>query len=218
MKKRLLLFFLLVLPIFFSCANSESSVLPRGETFKKEYRVMPIYFYPADLAPNSLYLDAINKSLAVIQAWYSVQLDGLTFELDSAITVRGNHDLSWYQDPEKVLEDLSSFGLKPKPQILLIFIEGSGIRGIGHTLNFWAVLGERTLAGISGEYPADKLGFSKNSQRGAIAHELGHAFGLPHPEANEENKDSVMLSWAFFPKLILLDSEIEFLRNSPFFK
>ncbi|OHA78541.1 MAG: hypothetical protein A3G10_00630 [Candidatus Wildermuthbacteria bacterium RIFCSPLOWO2_12_FULL_49_9] len=88
----------------------------------------------------------------------------------------------------------------------------------------WAVVSDWVLEPISGvpnEWGIPCV-YSSGWQcgggvpKGTPAHELGHAFGLPHP--GEQYADQSIRQWhGNYPGVGLLPQEIEFLRDSPFF-
>lgn len=78
----------------------------------------------------------------------------------------------------------------------------SGIALIGD----WAL---DALAGYDNQECLAALDYlcNKSSQQGAVAHELGHAFGLVHPEDDPQANQSVMSSyWAAFPYVSLINT------------
>jgi len=98
------------------------------------------------------------------------------------------------------------------------------------------LIGDSSAAGItSGACPIDAAEDGTvwwchwNTYRGTIAHELGHTWGLPHPDALWVSPDSargwdcpmdgntVMQCHWGFPNDSLLDYEVEHLRSLPYF-
>jgi hypothetical protein len=78
-------------------------------------------------------------------------------------------------------------------------------------------LPEDDLLGLVGKHPTQK-----NPARwvGGLGHELGHAFGLPHPADTVRDADAIM--WAGFygkypDKAYLTESDKKILLQSPFF-
>ena len=206
----------------------QRSLANRGDN---EYRVRPVYFYPSDIVPNFLHLEAINRTMAVVQAWYATHLDGATFQWDPAVAMKGTYELSWYHksskgdtldriNTRKLANDVFSLYPEDKREVLLIFIEGSRTGGLGRS--FLAVVGNQGLEGISEDIDISipssaKLWLvNKDSQRGVVAHELGHAFALEHPADKQERSRTVMWNGWAFPDIGLLESEIEILRRSLF--
>lgn len=59
-----------------------------------------------------------------------------------------------------------------------------------------------------GQNPLDALSGSRDAQTGALAHELGHALGLPHPPAVPGRDTTVMWAWWTFPACGLLPDEV----------
>lgn len=110
---------------------------------------------------------------------------------------------------------------------LMFGVGGGGYAGANSngSTSGWAVVGDWSLEPISKVKNSwgipcdlsDGWQCKNNVARGTPAHELGHAFGLPHP--GEEYKDDSVMEWhGNYPKKGFLDSEIQFLQNSPFFK
>jgi hypothetical protein len=63
-----------------------------------------------------------------------------------------------------------------------------------------------------GQNPLDPNSGSRAAQTGALAHELGHALGLPHPALAADRAVSVMWSWWTFPSCGLASGEAEVAR------
>lgn len=87
----------------------------------------------------------------------------------------------------------------------------------------FAIMGDWALDGISDFrnnecWAAMGTACGRNPQRGAVGHELGHTFGLGHPES----QNSIMSFWWLFPYTSLenntLDPEKDVLRTSLFIR
>lgn len=133
-----------------------------------------------------------------------------------------------------MLKDLNSQGYMVKEgRILMIFWVGS--YGFAQGGGGFAVVGDWTIDGIAGKYEkgiyssgcqdsANSAVFCrKNATVGTVAHELGHAFGLPHPNLNDTNWClSVMGCGWDFPANQLLNTSINpeksILLSNPFFQ
>jgi hypothetical protein len=99
--------------------------------------------------------------------------------------------------------------------IWVIYSDGPGNKGRG--TSGVACLPEDDLLGLIGKHPTQK-----NPVRwvGGLGHELGHAFGLPHPTDTVRDADALM--WAgFYSKYpdhsYLTESDKKILLRSPFF-
>ncbi len=89
----------------------------------------------------------------------------------------------------------------------------------------WAISGDWVLEPISGK--ANEWGIpcrysdgwqcSGGVPKGTPAHELGHAFGLPHP-GSQYAAQTIMEWHGNYPGVGFIKQEVDYLKNSPFFK
>lgn len=128
-----------------------------------------------------------------------------------------------------VREELKNkgYGLGEEGNIYLIFVVGAGgyagancyggncntSPGGGTSTSGYAIMGDWALDAISGTVNRECAGYydrdfcGKSAQTGTIGHELGHAFGLEHPDGDPNEGDTIM-SWAFadFPFVSLINT------------
>ena len=113
--------------------------------------------------------------------------------------------------------------------IALIFSAGGGgYAGANQYENYagFAITGDwvlEPLSGITNNWGipcslSDGWQCARNVPKGTVAHELGHAFGLPHPDENQYLKDSIMKWHGDYPTVGFLPHEIKALLQSPFFQ
>ncbi|MGH7233618.1 MAG: hypothetical protein ACREJU_19990 [Nitrospiraceae bacterium] len=145
---------------------------------------------PSDRSFNPAYQTAISEALLNLQDWYADQLGGKTFTLRSPIVepvFTGKPSISYsptsftqyFFDVSNDAFALRGGGFFDANQVSVFYMdaEGDGSGGGGV-----AVLPAHDLRGLVGLEP---LGV--NRWIGGLGHELGHAFGLPHPPACEVN-------------------------------
>lgn len=147
-----------------------------------------------------------------------------------------NFDGLWVNTQTELLN--SGYPLWQTGYSHIIFVKGGGgWSGSSCTPNCyanWPSPGPASTSGVSllGDWALDAISGTVNrdcyaeletacfdqSQRGAIAHELGHTFGLAH---SIEQEGSVMSSWWLFPYVTLANTsgndEKSLLKQSPFF-
>jgi len=198
-------------------------------------KVRLIYLVPADSYPRKECINAMTEAIQHLQWWYSEQMEGKTFTLNDPVVeiVSTNHPAKWYaQNPageyylwfwNNVLAD--GFTLTDAkfndPNFVWVFYidaENDPEQYGGAGTNNIAVLPQHDLCGLIGE--SDR---PISRWIGGLGHELGHAFGLPHPPECEENPDcpecQSLMYFGFYnyPETFLLSEDQEILNQSPFF-
>ena len=163
--------------------------------------VSVVYFYPSDEQPNAYPADFI---MADVQGWYGVQV-GSTFKVGAAQVVKGKKTAAQYQDNiwGDVLRELGYYC-------------GTGIH---------VIIVHQSISFVGGgscdaDYQSSSAGgtamiaeeFFPDNRSSVVAHEMGHAFALPHSSC-----ESVMGCPWLYPDVGLLDVEIAALQASPYF-
>ena len=209
-----------------------------------------VYIYPTDRPLNPAYEDAIEHAGRNIQTWYKDQLgNGETFRLRNPVVEvhASSHTASWFsthptsggallQWAENARDDAMALtgAIYDDPSNAWIFYLDSdnacgqyGGTGGNHVAAMPAN-DLRGLAGIPGvktcpEDPDWWYTFPPCRWVGGLAHELGHAFGLPHPpgcEAGDPGCDANALMWegyASYPATYLRNDEKAILDGATFF-
>lgn len=213
--------------------------------------VRVLYATPTDRPFRDDYMLAIRRTMLHMRAWYAQQLGGRTFdiagELPQHCPLPREHD--WYAADawQRLEEDLQACGrvglvhdpaweVRPVPghvdTVWLIFPDVvESWCAVGGGYNWTLGRGGRGLAMAHGldlldlVTPAyiincDYRGWHNDG--GGIAHELGHAFGLPHPPGWDEGllipEDKALMAggWWLWPETYLLDYEKARLLGSRF--
>ncbi len=193
--------------------------------------VRVVYLVSADREEKPEYKAALEHAIRDLQKWYSKQLDGPTFRLNEPVVevVKSRENGDWfYGNPNGRNKDDWGFNnaLKEAKRLLgarfndpdniwVIYSDGPGNKGRGG--NGVTVLPEDDLLGLVGKHPQQK-----NPLRwiAGLGHEVGHAFGLPHPSDTKKDADALMWTGIYgrYPdKTYLTDQDKKILRRSPFF-
>ena len=165
---------------------------------------------------------ALRSAMAEIRQFYAAQFGGRTFRLNDLSVVQGLHPkehyhIIWngrniYEDgvefdgnmEHEVVSELHSRGF-PTPVAqnesgysVIIFVKGAGgwagAREFPQADGGWAILGDWAIDSIQGDVPEGAYWWSgRRVQTGAAAHELGHTFDLPHPDAYGYPFDSTIM-------------------------
>jgi hypothetical protein len=205
--------------------STPAAVAPR------EKSVRLIYLVSADRAVREDFKTAIEAAAKDLQAWYAKQLGGPTFRLNEPVVevVKSDKNAAWfYSHPNGDRQDDWGFnnGLAEAHRLVgarhfdpayvwVIYSDGPGNKGRGGS--GVTVLPEDDLLGLVGRHPSQK---DVKRWIAGLGHELGHAFGLRHPE--DTNKDGDALMWlgiyGKYPDQTYLTTEDKgILMKSPFF-
>lgn len=207
-----------------------------------------VYLVPADRVPRTDYVDRLTAAVEHLRIWFRNEMgDGTTFRLHAPVVevVRSSQVASWYRvnpsgDPvvwffNNVVTDaflLTGARFFDPNNTWVLYVDSDPACGqlTGATSGV-AVLPANDLRGLADEPnippcvgdPPDTAGVCR--WVGGLGHELGHAFGLPHPSACVDSDPTTVcsenalmwLGYTTYPEAYLLNEDRLALTDSPFF-
>ena len=199
--------------------------------------VRMIYATPSDVDPNPDYMAAMESAMGSIQEWFADRLDGRTLQVQEPAPQHcvlpkpedyyagedGYHrvivDLNpcvpiWYDTPYEVWAVYADVAYVCGESEL-------GRGGFGTT-----VLHRDDLEGITNAEGHASCGYHRPQSGwiGGLVHELGHAFGLPHPPGCDEGLETcdwaavMQTGYVDYPDTYLTEEDIAMLKESQWFQ
>jgi hypothetical protein len=212
-----------------------------------------LYFRAKDDPVDQTLLAAFERGLEDVRRWYGQQV-GKTFRREALVEVVGRKTIAeycgelicqpaseWVAAFHAVVGELEERGYVNRDDphsVYLIAVQTYEISSsLGDPGGAWfssdgggvATLGHRELRDIAADCQDDC--YARNRALGILAHEMGHAFNLPHPHedlysggsdpCDEYCDQTVMWAYPRYPQVGLLDlpehPEIDALRRNPIF-
>lgn len=198
------------------------------------------YLVPAGQALRNDYLTAVTSAVLDVQRWYWQQLqDGTSFRISNPVVqvIQTARPDWWYAENQagdqrtywfwqNTLQDgYTRSGIHPDDQTVsaVFYVDASHAPGQigGAGLQRRAVLHRGDLEGLIGQGDRGICRWV-----GGLAHELGHVFGLDHPQPCQNQQlaeweapcQSLMyLGYLNYPRTNLLPEDLAILRRNPFF-
>lgn len=218
-----------------SCSKSKDDIIDvENSTFTgpnpnpASLTVRVIYLVPSDRALKKSYIDAVGSCINQLNSWYKTTLgSNKTFRTNGNMlveTIQSSHPAAWFNQQNGNTGDASFYfygnaksdtkallgaGYDESKYIYLVYVDASGTTGAG-AIGFTA-MPENDLKGLTSQ-------MSEPVSRwiGGAGHELGHAFGLPHP-ANENPQALMWTGYTIYPNCILQDADKMILNANKFF-
>jgi predicted Zn-dependent protease len=231
---------------FYSKENIRYKSFEEGPVVKnivENKTVRIIYLVPSDSVENTDYTLGLQNTARHIQLWYYQQL-GKTFALHDPIVevYKTPHEGTWYstnsngdlfvQFWNNILDDgfaLTDAQFNDPNNIYAFYIDAHPICGQcgGCGTSGVLAIGANDLRGIVDKpwvsiCPGETYTFKPCRFVGGLGHELGHAFGLPHPpgcETSDDGCDYGSIMWTGFydyPDCYFNQTEKQSLLENPF--
>lgn len=213
---------------------------------RSKFIVKPYLVYPVDKPAYPEYETAVKNYMDELQKWYCEKVGATFYMIPLQVvrssynyqTMRcgENPSQACLDDPKKLEGNWGMYmnmaihnGVEKweEETVALIFSAGGGgFAGANVYSNYagFGITGDWVLEPLSGRANdwgipckyGDGWQCAGGVPKGSPAHELGHAFGLPHPD--NYSGESIMKWHGGYPSVGFLSHEIENLRQSPFFK
>lgn len=206
-----------------------------------------VYLVPADSTIKPAYILSIKNAARHLQQWYRDQLgDDLSFSLTDAVVEvhHSTHPSSWYNtNPDAdwagewkfwfnaVNDALSMAGgtFEDPNYFWIIYTDAFPVCPMlgGGGLSQVAAMDANDLRGLTGQSYRQICNevvpnYSPCRYVGGLGHELGHAFGLPHPPGCDDRLPTcdygalMFTGYIDYPNTYFSESEKTILRSSPF--
>ena len=212
------------------------------------FLVKPYLVYPADKAMYPEYETSVKNYLIELQNWYRDKVGAtFTMEELKVVRSSRNYlEMRCGENPNSMcIDDQSKLEgnwaqymneaihggtaiWEEETAVLVFGAGGGGYAGANKYENYagWALVSDWVLEPISGVvntwgtpcFYSDVWQCAGGVPRGTPAHELGHAFGLSHPDPDIYMGSSIMKWHGDYPTAGFLQHEIDFLLQSPFFQ
>jgi hypothetical protein len=202
--------------------------------------IQPYYVYPSDLPYHSEYVTAINSTMTEIKNWYQSKTNASLQVLPAKVAV-GTTYVQMRCGPNPDPSCASTYNAFPNTAsawlnalfaavggsqsgvMPVFFAEGGG--GVAGGNVAFAMVGDWTLESISGVRepkaiscadPEAGVYCTGGYPKGTVAHEMGHGFGLPHPDP-ADCAEAIMSCHGNYPNTGFLPTEVAQLRSNAFF-
>lgn len=195
---------------------------------RTQARLRMVYLIPSDRSFDPAVAEAMERAARHLQIWYAQQLGGVTFAIHNPVVdvYRSAKPSSYFAVNafngvgEEVFAAFNGKYYDPANIWAVYFDVQNTTSGTGGGAAL-ATLPRADVLGITGH---DPQGVPPARWLGGLGHEVGHAFGLPHPpgcDAGQPLPDcsSIMYGGLYnYPNTFIAADQIATLRTSQYFQ